>query len=87
MFVETRIVVSNKPDALVIPRKSVIYEQNQPYVFIFNFKGMEVSKRSIKIGIAEGDYIEVEEGIKEDDRIITVGVEGLKDQMKVRVVR
>lgn len=87
MFVETRIVVSNKPDALVVPRKSIIYEQNQPYVFIFNFRGMQVSKHSIKTGISEGDFIEVEEGLKEGDRIVTVGVEGLKDEMKVRVVR
>jgi membrane fusion protein (multidrug efflux system) len=87
MFVETRIVVRNKPDALVIPRKSVNYEQNQPYVFTFNFRGMQVSKQAIKTGISEGDYIEVEQGLKEGDRIVTVGVEGLKDQMKVRVVR
>jgi membrane fusion protein (multidrug efflux system) len=87
MFVETRIVVSNKPDALVVPRKSIVYEQNQPYVFVFNFQGMQVSKRSIKTGISEGDNIEVAEGLQEGDRIVTVGVEGLKDQMKVRVAR
>lgn len=87
MFVETRIVVSNKPDALVVPRKSISYEQNQPYVFVFNFRGMQVSKHSIKTGISEGDYIEVVEGLNEGDRIVTVGVEGLKDEMKVRVVR
>jgi multidrug efflux pump subunit AcrA (membrane-fusion protein) len=79
--------VSNKPDALVVPRKSIVYDQNQPFVFMFNFQGMEVSKHSIKTGISEGDYIEVEEGLNEGDRIVTVGVEGLKDQMKVRVVR
>lgn len=87
MFVETRIVVSNKPDALVVPRKSIIYEQNQPYVFMFNIKEMQVSKHLIKTGISEGDNIEVEEGLQEGDRIVTVGVEGLKDQMRVRVVR
>ena len=87
MFVETRIIVSNKPDALVVPRKSIIYEQNQSYVFMFNFQGMQVSKHLIKTGISEGDIIEVEEGLQEGDRIVTVGVEGLKDQMKVRVVR
>jgi membrane fusion protein (multidrug efflux system) len=87
MFVETRIVVSNKPDALVVPRKSIVYEQNQPYVFVFNFQGMQVSKRSIKTGISEGDNIEVAEGLQEGDRIVTVGVEGLKDKMPVRVSR
>jgi len=87
MFVETRIVISNKPDALVVPRKSLSYQQNHPYVFVFNFKGRQVSKRSIKTGIADGDYIEVKEGLEEGERIVTVGVEGLKDQMKVRITR
>jgi multidrug efflux pump subunit AcrA (membrane-fusion protein) len=54
---------------------------------MFNFRGMQVSKHPVKTGISEGDYIEVVEGLKEGDRIVTVGVEGLKDEMKVRVVR
>lgn len=87
MFVETRIIISNKPEALVIPRKSVNYEQNQPYVFVFNFKEKQVTKRFIKTGISEGDFIEVEDGLEEDSRIVTVGIEGLKDKMKVRVIR
>jgi len=87
MFVENKIIVSKKPEALVVPRKSVLYEQNEPYVFVFNFKDKQVSKRLIKTGISEGDFIEVIEGLKEDERIVTVGVEGLKDQMKVRVSR
>ena len=85
MFVETRIVISNKPDALVVPRKSVGFDQDQPYVFVFDFKSQQVSKRSIKTGISEGDYYEVTGGLEEGERIVTVGVEGLKDQMKVRI--
>jgi membrane fusion protein (multidrug efflux system) len=85
MFVETRIVISNKPDALVVPRKSVGFDQDQPYVFVFDFKNRQVLKRSIKTGISEGDYYEVTAGLEEGERIVTIGVEGLKDQRKVRV--
>ena len=87
MFVETRIIVSNKPNVLVVPRKSVGFDQNEPYVFVFEFRGMQVAKRLIKTGISQGDFIEVTEGLEEGERIVTVGVEGLKDQMKVRVSR
>ena len=89
MFVETKVLIRNNPDALVIPRKSVSYKQNQAFVYISQRQGMQVqvSERPIKTGIAEGDFIEVLEGLEEGDRIVTVGVEALKDKMKVRIVR
>jgi membrane fusion protein, multidrug efflux system len=85
MFVETRILISNKPNALVVPRKSVGFDQDKPYVFVFDPGTRQVSKRIIKTGISEGDYYEVTGGLQEGERIVTVGVEGLKDQMKVRL--
>lgn len=85
MFVEVKIMVSDKNDALVIPRKSVQYKQNKPYVFVFH-RG-EVSRRDIVTGITEGDDIEVLEGIEDGEAIVTVGVETLKDNMKVKVAR
>jgi RND family efflux transporter MFP subunit len=85
MFVEVKIMVSDKDDALVIPRKSVQYKQNIPYVFVF--KRGEVSRRDIVTGITEGDDIEVLEGIDDGEAIVTVGVETLKDNMKVNVAR
>jgi RND family efflux transporter MFP subunit len=87
MFVETRILIRNKPDALVVPRKSINYKDNQPYVYVFVRQGGEVSERLIKTGISEGDYVEVEGGLEEGERIVVVGIEGLKDKMKVRVSR
>jgi RND family efflux transporter MFP subunit len=83
MFVETKILIRNKPDALVVPRKSVVYKQDETYMFVF--QRMQVSKRLIETGITEGDNIEITGGLKEGERIVTVGVEGLKDGMKVNV--
>jgi membrane fusion protein, multidrug efflux system len=87
MFVETKILIKNKPDAVVIPRKSVTYKADEAFVFVFDRKQMAVSKRIIKTGISEGDNIEVEDGLNEGERIVIVGVEGLKDKAKVRIVR
>ncbi len=85
MFVEAKIMVSDKADALVIPRKSIQYKQNKPFVFVFN-QG-EVIRRDIVTGITEGDDIEVLEGIEDGEAIVTVGVETLQDNMKVNVAR
>lgn len=84
MFVESRILVRDNPNALVIPRKSVLYDQNQPHVFVF--KQMQVFRQDIKTGISEGEFIEVVEGLEETDRIVTMGVEGLKNKMNVKPV-
>jgi hypothetical protein len=46
---------------------------------------MQVAKRHIETGISEGDNIEITGGLEEGARIVTVGVEGLKDGMKVKV--
>jgi len=85
MFVETKILIRNKPDALVIPKKSISYKENEAFVFIFERQGMQVSKRVIETGISEGDNIEATSGLEAGERIVTVGVEGLKDKMKVNV--
>jgi RND family efflux transporter MFP subunit len=87
MFVETNILIRNKPDALVIPRKSITYKQDRAFVFVLKREGMQitVSRRDVKTGISEGDNIEVTGGLEQGERIVTVGVAGLKDNMKVSV--
>lgn len=87
MFVETRILIRNKPGAIVVPKKAVSYKDDKAFVFVFKRKDMQVEKRTIATGISEGDFIEVESGLDADERIIVVGIEGLKDEMKVRVIR
>ncbi|MCP5105359.1 MAG: efflux RND transporter periplasmic adaptor subunit, partial [bacterium] len=84
MFVETKILIRNKPDALVIPKKSSAYKRNESFVFVLQ-RGMKVAKQIVETGITEGDNIEVTGGLEEGQRIVIVGVEGLKDQMQVNI--
>jgi len=85
MFVDVKISVSNKNDAIIIPIKSIIHKNDKSFVFIF--KKMQVFKKEIKTGISEEDNIEVVDGLKEGDRIVTVGIETLKDKMRVKIAR
>lgn len=89
MFVETRILIRNNPGALVVPKKAVSYKDEKAFVFVFKRKDkdMLVEKRDIETGISEGDFIEVVSGLEADEQIVVVGIEGLKDKMKVRVIR
>lgn len=85
MFVEVKIVIGEKENIIVIPRKSISYKQEKAYVFVFEKK--QVSRREIKVGVIEEDHIEVLEGLNEGEMLVTVGVESLKEGMKVRVAR
>ncbi len=85
MFVEVRIVIGQKENALVIPRKAILYKQNRTYAFILN--GNQVTQREITLGLTEEDDAEVSGGLSEGDIIVTVGVDGLKDGQRVDVVQ
>lgn len=59
---------------------------NKQYVWIVN-SNMTVSKKEVKTGSLKGSDIEVLNGLKEGDKIITAGVSKLHDGMKVRELK
>lgn len=85
MFVEVRIVIGQKKDILVIPRKSILYKQNKTFVFVLN--QMKVTQREITLGLLEEDMVEIVAGLEEGDTIVVVGIESLKDGQSVKVVQ
>jgi RND family efflux transporter MFP subunit len=85
MFVETKIVIGKKEDVLVIPRKSILFKQNKTYVFVVDRN--QVSQREIALGLTEEDHVEVLSGLKQDEVIVTVGVEGLEDGERIEIVQ
>lgn len=85
MFVEVRIVISNNPEALVIPKKAIIYREDRAFVYVFD-RG-QVFQHEVSIGVTEGDDIEIKKGLQEGNRVVSVGIEGLKDKMRVRIDR
>jgi len=85
MFVKVQIAIGMKENALVIPRKAILYKQNKSYVFVLNRR--QVSQREVLLGLLEEDHVEVTEGLNEGEVIVIVGVEGLKDGQKVDVVQ
>jgi len=85
MFVEVRIIIGQKEDILVIPRKAVLYKQNKTFVFVLN--QMQVEQREVTLGLLEEDLVEIVDGLIEGDMIVTVGIESLKDGQRVKVVQ
>lgn len=85
MFVEARIAIGMKDNALVIPRKALLYKQNKTYVFVFNRN--QVSQREVLLGLTEEDEVEVTRGLDAGEVIVVVGIESLKDGQRVEVIQ
>jgi len=83
MFARIRIIERQSSNALLIPQNIIIEEENIQKVFaVENSKAIE---KPITIGIVNHPLVEVVDGLKEGDIVITQGFYALKDGIKVRV--
>jgi HlyD family secretion protein len=81
--VEVRILVRERPQALVVPRAAVRYDNGQHYVFVYG--GDKIHRRDITVGIASAQKYEVTSGLQEGDRVVLPGdLQQLRDGMDVR---
>jgi RND family efflux transporter MFP subunit len=84
MFVNTHIITATHENAVLIPKKAIVYENEQLSVFVV--KDSVATKVNLKVGFQDHEKIESLEGIEEGDKIIVVGQAGLKNNTKVRIV-
>lgn len=84
MFAVVRIVTDRHPQALVVPKKALVLETEEDDVYAVE-DGV-VRSVSVELGLIEGDRVEILSGLKDGDRVVTVGHDGLKDGTAVRVV-
>lgn len=84
MFVNTHIITATHENAVLIPKKAIVYENEQMNVFVV--KDSIANKVILKVGFEDHEKVESLEGIEEGDQIIVVGQAGLKDKTKVRIV-
>lgn len=77
------IISENKPEALIIPQKSVFSIQDKRFVFIVNKNNTVKMKPIILGGTLEDSYI-VESGLNEGDVIVKAGTQSLRDGEKIK---
>ena len=83
MFARIRIIEHISKDTLLIPQRVIIEEDASRKVFVVeNDRAVE---KSIATGIIDHPTVEVTEGLKEGDLVVTEGFYALKDGIKVQV--
>lgn len=83
MFVKADIMVDRVDGAIVIPKNTVMSNRRRKYVFIIE-KNTAVM-RDIKTGIEDEDNIQILDGLKENDNLVTRGQETLREDSKVKI--
>ncbi len=83
MFVILRVPIETRPEALVIPKKALVFERDQELVFVI--KEGVARQKAVELGLSERDLVQVLSGLQEGETVITVGQEALRDGAKVRL--
>ena len=85
MYVSVELVSEVHDDALLVPKKALIYDADQ--IFIFRMKDEDrVERLLVEARLEDRDNIEPVGGLEEGDRIVVAGQAGLKNDSLVRVV-
>lgn len=77
MFVEVTIDTSGGREVLSVPKRAVVTELGQTFVFVFD-GGESFEKRAVALGAEGADFYEIKSGIKEGERVVTEGIYQLR---------
>ncbi len=83
-FVTIDIVQETHARAVLLPRDAVIRELQDAYVFVA--RGEVAEKRTISLGLEEGDHVEAISGVEPGDQVIVAGQGGLKDGSPIKII-
>ena len=81
MFARFTIAYAKHPDALVIPKRALVEEDDRTTVYVV--VDGQVKRRQIETGIESEGLVEVLDGLDADEEIVVVGQTGLRDGSKV----
>jgi membrane fusion protein (multidrug efflux system) len=91
MFVNVEVVLPDTRSVLPVPATAILYATFGDSVFVIDEKKDEKSgetelvlrQQFVRLGKTHGDYVDVTEGLKSGERVVTSGVFKLRSGAKV----
>jgi membrane fusion protein, multidrug efflux system len=83
MFVNVDVVTETREQALLVPKRALVYEDGEPVVYVAR-DGL-ATRVPLGPGQEQGDEREVAEGIEEGELVIVMGQTALKDGAAVSI--
>lgn len=87
MWVEVELVLDSKPDALLIPKRAIVYDNDQTYAYKVSTDTNRLlrAQRELVVPVnADKEHIEPMKGFAAGDQVVVAGHSGLKDDSVVR---
>ena len=84
MFARVEVVLLEKPGVLAIPGNAVILDQGERFVYVV--EGNKAARRPIVTGIEQDRFVEIKEGLREGDQVVTRGQEAIRENTTLRVI-
>jgi membrane fusion protein (multidrug efflux system) len=88
MYVEVDLVAAALEDTLLAPKRALVYDQEQVFVFRVaqGDDGPRAERLLVRVLIESEDVVHLEGGLTDGERLIVAGQAGLKDGARIRLL-
>jgi membrane fusion protein, multidrug efflux system len=90
MYVSVELITAVHEDALLIPKRALVYDDEQIYVFRIEEAAagepIKVERLQVEVELEDRDHVEPSDRFAVGDRIVVAGQAGLKSDAEVRLV-
>lgn len=88
MYVDVSVVLDKRNDIIVLPKRALVYDADQIFVFRINRSGERIvaERVLVKTSLSNESFVEPVSGFNQGDEIVVAGHTGLKDGAPVRVL-
>jgi membrane fusion protein (multidrug efflux system) len=83
-FVRVRVVTDTRPSTLAIPRRGVVADTGERFVFIA--EADTVRKVEVKVGYEDEEFAEIVEGLQLGDSVVVAGAGGVRTGTKIKII-
>lgn len=81
MFASVSLHTASREHALTLPKEAILSENDKNYAYIF--KGGQARRVPVSLGLSDGSYTEVIQGLTPEDKVILANGSGVADGMEV----
>jgi HlyD family secretion protein len=65
------ILLNSRSDALSVEEKYLVYRNDSTCLYVLDASGKEPVKKNVTLGVSDGVYTEITNGVNPDDKIVT----------------
>ena len=83
LFAKVILYTAGERNTIVVPVTALLYEAEK--VKVFTVEGERAKEREVKLGSKYGETMEIVEGIKEGEKVVTFGQQNLSEGAKINI--